>query len=141
MDSRRIVYTRPEDGGVSIIVPTNTIEECVKDVPVGVEYQIIEGSEIPNNRVFRNCWKQEGNSIKEDLVLAKEHAHKLRKDKRSKEFEPFDEVIMKQIPGKGKDDAESERTKIRAKYEDLQARIDTVENIEDLHYLYNKELK
>lgn len=141
MDTRRIVYTRPEDGGVSIIVPTGTIEECMKDIPKGVEYEIIEGSEIPNNRVFRNCWKQEGNKVKEDLELSKEHAHKLRRDKRSKEFEPFDEVIMKQIPGKSKDDAETERAKIRTKYDDLQVRIDAVENIEDLHYLYNKELK
>lgn len=141
MDTRRIIYTRPEDGGVSIIVPTGTVEECIKDVPAGVEYKIIEGSETPNNRVFRNCWKQEGNKVKEDLVKAKEHMHKLRREKRSKEFEPFDEVIMKQIPGKSKDDAEIKRVKIRTKYDDLQVRIDAVENIEDLHYLYNKELK
>src|SRR5574343_736270 len=141
MDTRRIIYTRPEDGGVSIISPAGTIEECIKDVPVGVEYKIIEGSEIPNSRVFRNAWRQDGNSIKEDLSLAKEHAHNLRREKRNKEFEPFDEVIMKQIPGKDKDQAEAERAKIRTKYADLQVRIEVVDNIEDLHYLYNKELK
>ena len=141
MDTRRIIYTRPEDGGVSIIVPTGTVEECIKDVPVGVEYQIIEGSELPNNRVFRNAWKQEGNKVKEDLVKAREHVHKKRREAREKEFAPYDEVIMKQIPGKSKDDAEAERAKIRAKHDDLQVQIDAVENIEDLHYLYSKELK
>ena len=141
MDTRRIVYTRPEDGGVSIIVPTGTVEECIKDVPAGVEYKIIEGSEIPQSRVFRNAWRHDGVAVKEDLVLAKEHAHKLRREKRNKEFEPFDEVIMKKLPNKNQDDAEIERAKIRIKYDDLQVRIDAVENIEDLHYLHSKELK
>ena len=140
MDSRRIIYTRPEDGGLSIIVPTNSVEECLKDVPQGLEYHIVEVSEIPNTRVFRNSWVREGNKVKTDLVKAKEHAHKLRREKRNKEFEPHDEVIMKQIPGKDKDKAEAERAKIRTKYEDLQVRINTVDNIEDLLYLHSKEL-
>ena len=141
MDTRRIVYTRPEDGGVSIIVPTGTVEECIKDVPVGVEYQIIEGSELPTHRTFRDSWVKSGKKIDTDLVKAREHVHKKRREAREKEFAPYDEVIMKQIPGKSKDDAEIERAKIRAKHDDLQVRIDAVDNIEDLHYLYSKELK
>lgn len=60
---KRIIYPN-ENGGVSIIVPspeyleTNTIESLAeKDVPPGVEYKIVEESEIPSDRTFRNAWE------------------------------------------------------------------------------------
>lgn len=59
--TKRIIYPTP-DGGVAIIVPASdcglTIEEiAAKDVPTGVEYKIIDVSEVPTDRTFRNAWE------------------------------------------------------------------------------------
>jgi hypothetical protein len=60
---QRIIY-KTEDGGVAVIVPTpeyletHTIEElAAKDVPTGAEFQIVDVSEIPEDRTFRNAWE------------------------------------------------------------------------------------
>lgn len=60
---KRIVY-KNEEGGVSIIVPTleclksYTIEEiAAKDVPEGIPYKIVDGSDIPTDRTFRDAWE------------------------------------------------------------------------------------
>ena len=57
-----IIY-KNESGGVSILHPTDealsfmTIDEIAKkDVPAGVKYKIVEDSEIPTDRTFRDAW-------------------------------------------------------------------------------------
>ena len=59
---QRIIYQNDE-GGISIIIPTPealttmTIEEiAAKDVPQGKEYHIVDVSNIPEDRTFRNAW-------------------------------------------------------------------------------------
>jgi len=56
----RIIY-QTDEGGVSIIVPADcglTIEQiAAKDVPAGKPYQIVDASEIPTDRTFRNAWE------------------------------------------------------------------------------------
>jgi hypothetical protein len=57
--NKRIVYQNDE-GGISIIVPADcglTIEEiAAKDVPASKAYNIVDVSEIPTDRTFRNAW-------------------------------------------------------------------------------------
>ena len=57
--NKRIIYQNDE-GGISIIVPADcglTIEEiAAKDVPQGKSYNIVNVSEIPTDRTFRNAW-------------------------------------------------------------------------------------
>jgi hypothetical protein len=58
--NERIIY--PTDDGVAIIIPAPecglTIEEiAAKDVPAGVEYKIVDVSDIPEDRTFRNAWE------------------------------------------------------------------------------------
>ena len=58
---KRIIYQN-SDLGVSIIVPSpnwkGTIEElAAKDVPAGAPYKIVDASEIPSDRTFRNAWE------------------------------------------------------------------------------------
>ena len=57
--NKRIVYQNDE-GGISIIVPAEcglTIEEiAAKDVPAGKAYNIVDVSEIPTDRTFRDAW-------------------------------------------------------------------------------------
>ena len=61
--NQRIIYPN-DDGGVSILIPTeeylakHTIEElATKDVPAGKEYKIVNTTDIPSDRTFRNAWE------------------------------------------------------------------------------------
>lgn len=61
--TQRIIYPN-DNGGVSILIPTSeylaehTIEElAAKDVPAGKLYKIVDVSEIPTDRTFRNAWE------------------------------------------------------------------------------------
>jgi len=59
---KRIIYKNP-DNSVSIIVPSPnalkimSIEDIAKkDVPTGYKYKIVDVSEVPSDREFRNAW-------------------------------------------------------------------------------------
>jgi len=57
---KRIIYNNDE-GGISIIVPTDncglTVEQIKdKDVPSGTTSYIIDKSDVPTDRSFRNAW-------------------------------------------------------------------------------------
>jgi hypothetical protein len=58
--NKRIIFPNDE-GGVSIVVPTPDCELSLeqiagKDVPAGKPYQIVDVSEIPDDRTYRNAW-------------------------------------------------------------------------------------
>jgi hypothetical protein len=55
---QRIIYKTP-DGGVAVIIPANTIEACMKDIPEGAEYAIVDAADIPEDRTFRGAWTWE----------------------------------------------------------------------------------
>ena len=64
----RIIYPN-DDGGVSIIIPTPealetmTIEDiALKDVPAGKPFKIVDVSDIPSDRTFRNAWEADMSS-------------------------------------------------------------------------------
>lgn len=61
--TKRIVY-KNDDGGVSIIIPTQevlqqyTVEQvALKDVPAGKPFKIVDTNTIPSDRTFRNAWE------------------------------------------------------------------------------------
>ena len=54
--NQRIIYKTP-DGGVAVIVPATTIEACMKDIPEGAQYAIVDEADIPSDRTFRNAWE------------------------------------------------------------------------------------
>jgi hypothetical protein len=54
--TQRIIYKTPE-GGVAVIIPADTIEACMKDIPEGAEYAIVDVSDIPSDRTFRDAWE------------------------------------------------------------------------------------
>ena len=54
--TQRIIYKTP-DGGVAVIIPADTIEACMKDIPEGAEYAIVDVEDIPSDRTFRNAWE------------------------------------------------------------------------------------
>jgi hypothetical protein len=63
MTDQRIIYPTDE-GGVAIIIPSPEyileygIEAlAAKDVPAGKPYKIINVSDIPSDRTFRDAWE------------------------------------------------------------------------------------
>ena len=59
MQNKRIIY-KTDAGGVAIMIPADcglTIQEiAAKDVPTGKPYKIVDVSEIPTDRQWRNEW-------------------------------------------------------------------------------------
>ena len=68
---KRILYTHKITGTVSIVTPTPqvlnevnpstgqlwTVEDIAKkDVPTGSKYKIIEDTDVPTDRSFRDAW-------------------------------------------------------------------------------------
>ena len=64
-----------------------------------------------------------------NLTKAKTIAHDVRRAKRAEEFAPFDEVIMKQIPGADATAAEVSRAGVRTKYATVQTNIDAAADV------------
>jgi len=58
MSNFRILYETPNNG-VAIVVPASNInqEEAIKTVPSGTKYLIVNVSEIPEDRTFRDAWE------------------------------------------------------------------------------------
>jgi hypothetical protein len=61
--SQRIIFPT-DDGGVAVIIPTAecclTIQQiAAKDVPMGKPYKIVDVSDVPSDRTFRNAWEYE----------------------------------------------------------------------------------
>ena len=55
---KKIIY--PQETGLAVIHPTGDLpieETAVKDVPSGVKYKIIDASDLPIDRDFRNAWE------------------------------------------------------------------------------------
>ena len=72
--NQRIIYPT-DDGGVAVIIPADTIEACIKDIPEGVKYAIVDITDFPleldaqgnpvldefgvvkHDRTFRSAWE------------------------------------------------------------------------------------
>ena len=74
-------------------------------------------------------------TIQINLARAKEIAHNKRRAARAEEFKPYDEIVMKQIPGNDHTQAEAARQAIRDKYATLQAQMDAAQTPEQLKAL------
>ena len=59
MQNKRIIYQNDE-GGVAVLIPADcglTIEQiAAKDVPTGKAYKIVDVSDVPTDRQWRNEW-------------------------------------------------------------------------------------
>ena len=57
--NKRIIY-KDNEGNLKVIIPIDnnlTIQEIAKkDVPTGKPYKIIEETDLPNSREYRNAW-------------------------------------------------------------------------------------
>lgn len=93
MSVYRIVYTRPEDGGLSVIIPAHAAKDpyeseldfaqriAAKDVPQDTSAVMIEAHQLPPHRHFRDAWKVNATASGVDHDMAKArniHKAKLR---------------------------------------------------------------
>ncbi len=115
-----------------MIIPAETVELALKDVPEGVPYEIVDADEIPSDRFFRGAWTMGDCCIEHDLEKCKEIGHQLRRQQRAEEFKPLDDVIAKQIPGMDLVAAEDGRKLIRNKYALIQNVIDGATTPEEI---------
>ena len=76
--TKRIIWTEPS-GQVAVLYPILPVEDCVKDVPDGLSYHIVEDSEIPKNTFFTRAWKIVDGKIEMDITKAREvHRENIR---------------------------------------------------------------
>lgn len=133
MSNQRIIYQN-ESGGVSIIIPAPgyTILEAQKAVPEGISCEIKNKEDIPSDRTFRNAWEKSGSEILHNMNKVKNIAHEKRRNKREQLFAPYDDIIMKQIPGKNLTEAENARVSIRNQDASVQSQIDAASTPEQV---------
>lgn len=58
MSDFRIIYPNDE-GGVAVVVPAPGInqEQALKAVPSGKQYLVVDISQVPSDRTFRDAWE------------------------------------------------------------------------------------
>lgn len=99
--TQRIIYPTPE-GGVAVIIPVLesglTIEEiAAKDVPAGVQFQIVDVADIPADRTFRGAWEHTEAGVNVSVPKAKE-IHKNRwRDARGPLLAALDTAFLKAV--------------------------------------------
>jgi hypothetical protein len=113
---KKIIYTR-QDGALSVINPVrNThprledltddevLQRAMKDIPQdAINPQIVDESEIPKDRTFRNAWKANGNKVEHDMPKCREiHKDKLRQERKPL-LEALDVEYMKALEEDDKD--------------------------------------
>tara|TARA_B100001564_G_C20641363_1_gene672307 strand:- start:340 stop:591 length:252 start_codon:yes stop_codon:yes gene_type:complete len=79
------ILFRQNDGTVAIIIPVLTeinpstgenwtIEEiAAKDVPSGYKYKIVEDSDVPTDRSFRNAWTVDDDDLTDGTGSGESH--------------------------------------------------------------------
>jgi hypothetical protein len=60
----RIIYPT-DDGGVAVIIPAESVEAAMKDIPAGKPYKIIDATDVPADREFRNAWTADFSEVTE----------------------------------------------------------------------------
>lgn len=98
----------------------SNLPETAQDV------RLVEDSEIPTDRTFRNAWKPD---LSVDIPKAKIIAHDKRRAMRAAELAPLDDIIAKQIPGNNPQQVEAQRQAIRDKYAAAQSAIDAAQDV------------
>ncbi len=82
--TKRIIWTEPS-GQVAVLYPILPVEDCIKDVPDGLSYYIVEDSEIPKNTFFERAWKIVDGKIEMDITKAREvHKENIRNARQEK---------------------------------------------------------
>lgn len=132
-----LVHTNPDGTvGVTTFADGDSLGENHPDLKLLLEAAIqppvyVDAADMPQDRLFRGAWKQDGRKCVECPLKSKEIAHQIRRAKREAEFAPYDELVSKQIPGQS-ESAEEARAGIRAKYDAVQVEMDACKSAAEL---------
>jgi len=128
----KIIYSTKK--GIAIIHPTGelSIEEvAAKDVPAGVSFRIVDESEIPTDRTFRNAWKDEG-GIKVDMGKAKDITKDRLRNERKPLLEAQDVAFQRALEtGASTAAIVSEKQRLR----DITKQVDALASLDELKAL------
>ena len=61
---KRIIYPT-DDGGVAVIIPAESVEAAMKDIPAGKPYKIVDAADIPADRTWRDAWTADFTEVAE----------------------------------------------------------------------------
>ena len=130
----RIIY-KTEEGGVAVLIPApeylqdHTIEElAAKDVPEGIEYKIVNVSEISSDRTFRNAWVLD-NEITVDIPKAKVITKNKLREERKPLLEAQD-ILFMQAQESGTDTSRIVTEKQRLR--DITNQVDNMTTVDEL---------
>jgi len=58
--TQRILITNDNGASIGVIVPSpqHTAAFCIKDIPVGSKYRIVDTADVPSDRTFRDAWEE-----------------------------------------------------------------------------------
>lgn len=134
--TRIIVFPSPSGTGLcdfAMIAHGLDLDEVKeKYFPEITEFFFTTNDKLPEDIYYRNSWLFNPTKITIDIERMKELAHTIRRRKRDEEFEPFDKIIARQIPGAEAEGAELKRVEIREKYIQIQAAIDNAASYSEL---------
>lgn len=100
--SEIIIYTRPEDGGVSVVYPTGkvTIETVLAQIPEGaLNVRVADVKDLPKSREYREAWTDENPGPQVDVCMKKaKHIHMQRiRHARNKKLNELDMEQVRHI--------------------------------------------
>lgn len=136
---KRIIYE--EDGEVRVVFPADGIPLSTvvkRSIPKGASFVVKEHTDLPEEWEFFKAWKRKGNDVIIDTEQARTIAHEYRRQIREKEFEPYDDIISKRIPGKEKQ-AEYIRQSIRDHFAAVQDEIDAAATPAEMKAILKRE--
>ncbi len=118
--------------GISVLPKT---KDYKKFIPEGVEYKIVDRSELPKDRTFRNAWNYD---LKEDIIKSKEiWKEKLRGD-RKPILEALDVEYMKALES-GDNTLQADIVAQKQVLRDITDNVDTTKTISEIKNVKIKE--
>ncbi len=123
---KKIVYKT--ESGIGVIHPVGSYEDCLKDIPDGAEYKIIDESELPKDRTFRDAWNFD---LKEDIPKSKEIKKDLLRVVRELLFKQLDIDFMRASELNDTDkinEIVAEKTRLR----DITKKVDSCKTIKQI---------
>jgi len=133
MKDKRVAY-KNEDGGVSVICPTPEFAAdpasnlgllLSRSVPLGIHFEVLDVSDVPTDRYFRNAWRMGAplsKTIEVDMPAARAIHLDCLRAKRNKKLEELDVPFQRALEDKDtvmQDNIASKKNKLRDMPQDV----------------------
>jgi hypothetical protein len=151
MTTKRAIKSRP-DGGVDITIPApQYVQQLMREQQITEDQavaliierdapgaEIVEASDIPSDRRYRNCWCKSGKAIAVDMPKARQQFMAELREQRNKDLSDSD-VLMTRATEQGKTTEAQALKQARQALRDLPATmeplVDACQSVADLDQL------